>query len=410
MKSFQTWWKPFIGLGFCLIYPSIAIFKKIGYFYLITYTVAALLLLWLAIAWFVPLLKTRISARHSMALLTLLLVLLLAAYLAIHPHIDTQGFHLFGKTFGASDGDDAIDVAISELLGGRYPYFARTFLGNPLTPMPGALLLALPFYILGDSGVQNLFWLAVFFIMVAKFYRDSFLAAILAYMVCFFSPNVVYQIMTGSDYISNSIYTLVFSLMVLKSAKQGKSFDQCAFWSVLLGIGLSSRLNFSLNLIIIMFTLLKVTSRQKAIGLILIVLASFTVVTLPAFAYAPSDFSPLHTANMLSIGGSLAWAPFAVPLLGAMLALFLAFKRGKNHVSSIVKDIFLVQVFLMVSGLVLAWLLRGRISLEYPHFGILFFFYGIWAFGPKCLLESEAVSARIQPKDKSNRSFDLVKA
>ncbi len=385
LKSTKIWWKSFIGLAFCLIYPSIALFKKIGYSYLFAYSVGALLILWVVLFWLLPFLKTRISIRRSIVLLALLLISLFLAYFVIHPHIDTRGFSFFGKNFGASDGDDAIDLAISEIIHGRYPYAARTFLDNPITPMPGALLLALPFYILGDSGVQNLFWLAIFLILLARYNHDSLLPVSVAYILCFFSPIVVYHILTGSDYIANSIYTLVFTIMVLDSARGHKSDLQCIFWSVLLGIGLSSRINFALNLILLFFMLLKVTSKLKALGMVTITLASFIAITLPAFVHSPSTFSPLHTSNMLSIGGKFMWAPFSIPLLGALIALYLSLISNNDKSLLLARNIFIVQVFLVLSGQLLASIVKGHVSLEYPHFGVLFLFYGIWAFGPRTL-------------------------
>jgi len=62
---------------------------------------------------------------------------------------------------------------------------------------------------------------------------------------------------------------------------------------------------------------------------------TFDFMPLPAFAYTPTSFFPLHTANMLIIEGRMAWAPLAVPLRGAILALFLALSREKDHFSLI---------------------------------------------------------------------------
>jgi len=41
---------------------------------------------------------------------------------------------------------------------GKYPYYETSFLGNPISPMPGALLIALPFYVLGWTALQNIVW------------------------------------------------------------------------------------------------------------------------------------------------------------------------------------------------------------------------------------------------------------
>jgi len=162
---------------------------------------------------------------------------MLGAYLCIHPQIVRNGFHLAGISFGPSDRDEAIDLAITEFLNGRYPYYAKTFLGNPITPMPGALVLAFPFYLIGDSSVQNVFWLAVFFGAIAVYHRSIFMTAVLACFVCFLSPNVTYHVLIGSDYIANSIYVLTFSALLFGSAERRAPFWQSVLWAVFLGLG-----------------------------------------------------------------------------------------------------------------------------------------------------------------------------
>src|SRR5260370_38096939 len=61
-----------------------------------------------------------------------------------------------------SGGDDGLNLGVNELLNGRHPYSVRTYLDNPISPLPGAILLAIPFVLVGSSAYQNLFWLGVF--------------------------------------------------------------------------------------------------------------------------------------------------------------------------------------------------------------------------------------------------------
>ena len=61
-----------------------------------------------------------------------------------------------------SDRADALDVALSRLAHGLYPYDGVTYLGNPITPLPGALLMAAPFVRLtGHAAWQNVAWLVL---------------------------------------------------------------------------------------------------------------------------------------------------------------------------------------------------------------------------------------------------------
>ena len=77
--------------------------------------------------------------------------------------------HLPGK---GSDADDALNLAVNELLHGRYPFYARTYLDNPVANLPGTIFLAVPFALLGNSAYQNFFWLMVFFIAVSLSVRS----------------------------------------------------------------------------------------------------------------------------------------------------------------------------------------------------------------------------------------------
>ncbi|MDA1043949.1 MAG: hypothetical protein O3C57_01870 [Verrucomicrobia bacterium] len=392
MKPFRIWWTSFAGLAFCLIYPSAAIFKKLGYPLLFIYALAVVLLLFLSIAWLVPRIsRTLLSPWRSRLVMGLMGASVLIAFLAIHPRIDTQGFHLAGRSFGASDGDDAIDLVITELCQGHYPYYAKTFLGNPITPMPGSILLALPFYVLGQSALQNIFWLGLFLVLITRYYHHQ-VAVVLAFLILCLSPNVLYHVFQGGDYIANGIYLLVFTALLCESARQRRPFWISVLWAMLLGIGLSSRPNFVLIVPLVYMALMSVTSAKAAAMLLVTSLASFSVITLPFLIYDPCGFSPLHTAAKLNVGGMFPWAPVVVPAIGGALALFLALRRKTYALPALMQDIFVVQTFVILAGAILASVRAGRLDLESPHFGILFMFFGIFVFGFASLSKSGALA------------------
>ena len=71
---------------------------------------------------------------------------------------------------GGSDADDAIILAVQNLLNGGHPYAAKTYFGNPLSPGPGILFLYTPFIAL------DVYWLVApmlflfTFLLVSKCY------------------------------------------------------------------------------------------------------------------------------------------------------------------------------------------------------------------------------------------------
>src|SRR5215831_9419154 len=112
-------------------------------------TILVVTLVLLAISFSVPHLREFNSERLKIlrAWLPLALMLMAALLFAIFFPIAKSG--VLGP---GSDRADALNVAIKALLHGSYPYYAETYLGNPPTPGLGALLLALPFYMVGTSG------------------------------------------------------------------------------------------------------------------------------------------------------------------------------------------------------------------------------------------------------------------
>jgi hypothetical protein len=386
-----------ISFGFCLIYSSAAIFKKAGYAALLVYCVVAVAALWWATARFFPWLRARRVRLWAYVLAAAaLFVGVLCLYLYAHPRIDTAGFRIGAVVVGASDNDDAIDVAIDELRAGRYPYYARTFLGGPLSPLPGALLLALPFYLVGDSALQNVFWTAVFFWFVQRHTRSLRVAVELAVLVLLLSPNVLYQIAQGIDYGANSIYVFIFAALLVMNVRRGGGVSgRAVLYAVLLGIGLSSRLNFLLIVPFVFVALLRAASWKSAIVLSAVVLIAFVAIIAPFYVYDPAGFSPLHTFNKIggaaSGNGLFRWAPVFVPIIGGLLAGALVLRsRASYDLNAMARDMAVVTAFLAIAGFVTSSVARNHLHFDSLHFGMLFVFFGAFGFGPELLATTQA--------------------
>jgi hypothetical protein len=68
-----------------------------------------------------------------------------------------------------SDREDALRIELDAVRDHQYPYDAHTFLGNPPTPLPGAMLLAAPFFALGHIAWQKLPLARAFFLLLHSF-------------------------------------------------------------------------------------------------------------------------------------------------------------------------------------------------------------------------------------------------
>ena len=145
------------ALWLCLVLPSaFAVQKYFGGLGLGGYSIATACAIWMQLHC-----QWRLSEREavwlSIATFAGLSVLFAVTYPIANTHIPGMG----------SDDDDALNIAVAELLHGHYPYYARTYLGNLIHHFPGTFLLAAPFVLLGTSAIQNLVWLALFFLFSA---------------------------------------------------------------------------------------------------------------------------------------------------------------------------------------------------------------------------------------------------
>ena len=233
------------------------------------------------------------------ALFLLLLSVLFLAFLLIYPLADS------GQLGFTSDRDEAIDIAVRQLLNGHYPYLCKAVsgihdgcpaMGNPIAPLPGALLLASPFVILGGSALQNFFWLVAFYVTLRQCLGDRKFPAVYLTTLLLFSPVVIAEILTGGDHLANALAVTVAIVLVLSAT----SVQGWMLGGVLLGIALSWRAHFLLVAIPLLVYHLR-HGKLKALWVAgTAAAASFAVVTLPFWIASPAEFAPVHIQQRFS--------------------------------------------------------------------------------------------------------------
>ena len=167
------------------------------------------------------------------------------------------------------------------LLQGQYPYSAHTHVGpnNFASPFPLWHVINLPFYLLGDVGIELLFFLIIIAIAIKKFfssYRISFFFMLLLLI----SPAYWWEISVRSDSLSNGL--LVF-MIILWYIKNNRTFSNSFKLTILLcGIIASTRMSALLPLAIFFFQpYLQLSTKQKIIfplsvlGIAFLVLSPF---------------------------------------------------------------------------------------------------------------------------------------
>src|SRR5262249_42838373 len=152
--------------------------------------------------------------------------------------------------------------------------------------LPGAVLLALPFVLAGNSAYQSLFWLGMYFLILRAYLRSTRSALFLTWTLLAVSPSVLQQVVTGGDHPANTIYVLAFTLGV---AAWVPRLDVAAWKKLLLagllGIGLSSRANFLFLFPLVYSQVAQETGWKRAAIYGLVTCAAFAVVTLPFWLY-----------------------------------------------------------------------------------------------------------------------------
>ncbi len=254
---------------------------------------------------------TRDLPRWSLGVIWLIVA---AAILVIYP--------ISARHAGGGDREDALRVEIAVILHGQPPYMARTFNGNPATPLPGSLLLASPFFAVNRIYLQNLLWTGLLAWFAGSFFRWRATAAFLLLVFVLLSPGDLDDLAVGGDFFINVLYVILALLLAASSYEQERLARFRWLLLAFLGVALSSRPIYVVSLPLLFSFVLQ---RQgglaawKAVGLVSLVAAA---VTLPFYLHDPSKLLPQHLTGR----ASLLLPPWLhpalfLPLAGMLVAL-----------------------------------------------------------------------------------------
>ena len=287
-----------------------------------------------------------------------------------------------------SDADDALILAAQALLHGQYPFYPTTYYGNPIAPMPGSILLAIPFAAKPWIALQNVFWLAVLLWAAAKELRSWTYALLLLLTLVVACPAVMQNLLTATDRLSNTIYILVSMWLLLRLVP-----DENAPWwkrllpAILLGIGLSSRSNFFFLVPIFFFALGRQAGWQRAVKTLAFSGVTFLAVTLPFWLYDPAGFSPLTTQamKMAQFDSTLPHASLIVTISGMAVAIALALRKANRDLGTFFLHCGIVQLFSVLLLSAISTVHSGKLDLYFGHvsygvFAVVFFVFAgvIW--------------------------------
>jgi hypothetical protein len=374
-RSFRT--LSLTGFSLSLQFPSLGVvYKNLVLTGIIAYFLATTILMLILDRFLIKRFNLLVNNSLAIWLAALTFISLVVGYLVIYPIANS------GVVGGGSDADDALNIAARELLHGRYPYYPVTYLGNSIAPLPGAVLLSIPFVLLGNSAYQNIFWLAAFSAVVYLHFKDVRLALLLIWACLILSPVVLSNIATGVDEISNAIYVLIFMFFVVRFVPDYRSSLLKKIASaIILGIGLSSRSNFVLLLPLVFSTLVQNSGWRDAIKYTAITGITVVAITIPFWLYDPQRFSPVTVqySKVSQFGSILPFAGMIMPFTGGLLAILLAYRYSDGSFVNLLRNSAIVQAFLVICTAICLVIQAGFEGLTWTGFGIFFLPFGIFA-------------------------------
>jgi hypothetical protein len=261
----------------------------------------------------------RLKTFH--AWLPVALMLMAAVLFAVFFPIAKSG--LLGP---GSDREDALNVAIRALLHGSYPYYSETYLGNPPTPAPGALLLALPFYLIGTSALQNLFWVPFFiYYCCNSYFRDPLIAA--GYLLTFVlaCPGSLQDFVTGGDYLVNAVYVGIAVDLVMRAHRPPSSRAMKWMAYAFLAAAISSRAIYGVAVPVLAGFVWQQSGLRASLSFLGVVSVIVLAFNGPFYAYDPSHFTPLMLARKLAAVPDGLHPAVLLPLISIVLASLSAF-------------------------------------------------------------------------------------
>lgn len=359
-----------------IVFPSLAIVEKyLGWPGVAAYVAGAAGVLALANR-----LLQLIPRRLVVTLACATWVVVTILFLVVYPRVNTH------DAYAGSDDDDAHNLGVTALLAGESPYSQTTYLGNQLHQLPGAYVLAAPFVIAGTSALQNLFWLPLFFVTIARATRDPRGALVLAWLVLALSPEVMHQVITGGSYPSNAISVLVCLWWLARSTQPAPQAEPASLragpakWvaAVMWGVALASRANFVLLIPVAFGWLHHRFGLRTALQLIGLTCATVAALSLPFYFNDPAGFGPLQASDRwLRFDAMLPHTGVALVVLTGALAIGLGLMRV--DLAGLFRNSAVVLAFPVVAGFLLSSLAAGRLSLEYAPYGLFFSWFALLA-------------------------------
>ncbi len=218
-------------------------------------------------------------------------------------------------------------VGIEALLHFRYPYHEHTYAGLRLSPLPGALLLGMPFHLLGSVVWQNVAYGFPCIFLAARCLSGWRTRWLLIPLLTTGNIGFIQDFVTGGDFVLAGMYLaaalVLFADLIDRGPENPKLLAAAA---TLLGLVVCSRLLYPVALILATSYTFRHQGAAKAATYGFIAFAVAGILTLPFYLYDPVAFLPSNIINLFP--KKWQWIQsIALPLIAATLALLPAVRK-----------------------------------------------------------------------------------
>ena len=229
-----------------------------------------------------------------------------------------------------SDRDEAISIAVRNLLDFQNPYSYShpTYLGNPISSLPGSLLIHVPSQLIFNNTV----YMEPILLILSILLLQKFDPIKCKYLIVGISISPVFwqDFLTGGDLAINAVLSYVLLLIYIKQIYERRLYA-FTFAGIALGISLCSRLPMIFYLLPIVINHKFGTHLYQRIGKALLPMGIFGILIL---SFATLDFSNFTPIKTLGKSGGLSQSILTFILLLSYICVLL-FESKDDEINEI---------------------------------------------------------------------------
>jgi hypothetical protein len=219
----------------------------------------------------------------------------------------------------------AINNFLDYLFKGKFPYLAKTHMGQHASPFPIMHFITIPFYLMGEVG-----YLQVFSFIFANFVilrLSGIKKALWFNAIILISPAFWYEVSVRSDLFSNMLLVSLFIYAILHI--EGLFYNSSKLIGIVSGILLCTRGIVVIPLIILYGLYFKEISIKQSLIIIICLGIGFA---LPLLPFALWDWELLIQYNPIILQTNKT--PLILQILAMLSAIYIGYKiREKKYVS-----------------------------------------------------------------------------